>query len=159
MEETKFDPYNTTLCEYVSIDDVDDLYELISKVNEFERKTENEEQKKLAQEYKKMLDLANVVYTKSYDVLRTIPDFEGWLYNVRHHEWIRNNILSYFIEEKGEECLEDEDCFRDEVSNSDYFNSFEVFDDVFVNCNEKSFEEFPIEERIEMLYKYFREFL
>jgi len=115
----------------------------------------NKEERELFEKYKDLIIASATVYTNSQ---RVNEDPSGLLIDMlwdnRHHPFFKKYLSYYEIDE---DCYEDEDCFYDSLRDSDV--CMNEFDEIFIDVDCKGLDKLSLDERIDLLYKYFEEYL
>jgi len=157
VELKKLENEGLTFCEYLETLksenlSLGELQERIYNIPNFK----NKEERELFEKYKDLIITAVTVYINSE---RANEDPSGLLIDMlwenRHHPFFKE-FLSYY--EIDEDCYEDEECFYDTLRD-DVGVCMNEFDEIFVDVDCEGLDKLSLDERIDLLYKYFEEYL
>ena len=157
VELKKLENEGLTFCEYLEILksenlSLGELQERIYNIPNFK----NKEERELFEKYKDLIITAVTVYINSE---RANEDPSGLLIDMlwenRHHPFFEE-FLSYY--EIDEDCYEDEEYFYDTLRD-DIGVCMNEFDEIFIDVDCEGLDKLSLDERIDLLYKYFEEYL
>ena len=157
VELKKLENEGLTFCQYLKILNSEGLslwklQDRIYNTPDFK----NKEERELFEKYKDLIIASATVYTNSQ---RENEDPSGLLIDMlwenRHHPFFKEYLSYYEIDE---DCYEDEDCFYDSLRDNAGVCMNE-FDEIFVYVDCKGLDKLSLDERIDLLYKYFEEYL